>query len=103
MAVGMTLEQLRQLVRTVDNSLLSNRGIIRRGNHFHQTQTRPIIPRFPVNFKYILLAILMLLISLPRVINFFSARNHPNPGLNLILDMLQLILSLLYLVHRGGN
>ena len=102
MAVGMTLEQLHQLVRTVDNSL-SNRGIIRRGNHFQQTQTRLIIPRFPDNFKYILLAITMLLISLPRVINVLSVRNHPNSGLNLILDMLQLILSLLYLLHRGGN
>lgn len=102
MAVGMTLEQLRQLVRTVDNSL-SNRGIIRRGNHFQQTQTRLIIPRFPDNFKYILLAIIMLLISLPRVINVLSVRNHPNSGLNLILDMLQLILSLLYLLHGGRN
>ena len=102
MAVGMTLEQLHQLVRTVDNSL-SNRGIIRRGNHFQQTQTRLIIPRFPDNFKYILLAITMLLISLPRVINVLSVRNHPNSGLNLILDMLQLILSLLYLLHGGGN
>lgn len=102
MAVGMTLEQLRQLVRTVDNSL-SNRGIIRRGNYFQQTQTRLIIPRFPDNFKYILLAIIMLLISLPRVINVLSMRNHPNSGVNLILDMLQLILSLLYLLHRGGN
>jgi len=102
MAVGMTLEQLRQLVRTVDNSL-SNRGIIRRGNYFQQTQTRLIIPMFPDNFKYILLAIIMLLISLPRVINVLSMRNHPNSGVNLILDMLQLILSLVYLLHRGGN
>ena len=102
MAVGMTLEQLRQVVRNVDDSL-SNRGIIRRGNHFQQTQTRLIIPGFPDNFKYILLAIIMLLISLPRVINVLSMRNHPNSGVNLILDMLQLILSLLYLLHRGGN
>jgi len=36
------------------------------------------------------------------VINVLSVRNHANSGLNLILDMLQLILSLLYLVHRGG-
>ena len=99
MAVGMTLEQLYQVVRNVDDSL-SNRGIIRRGNHFHQTHSD--VTRYPAEYRYIVLAIMMLLISLPRVINVLSVRNHANSGLNLILDMLQLILSLLYLVHRGG-
>ena len=99
MVLGMTLAQLHDVFRNVDDSL-SNRGIIRRGNHFQQT--RLIIPGFPVNFKYILLAITMLLISLPRVINVLSVRNGPNSGVNLILDMLQLILSLLYLVHSRG-
>jgi len=97
MALGMTLEQLHQVVRNVDDSL-SNRGIIRRGPHFNQTQGN--VPRFPFDFRYILLAIMMLLISLPRVIDFLSVRDHTNSGLNLILDMLQLILSLLYLIYR---
>jgi hypothetical protein len=85
MAMGMTREQLYRSVENIHNTVANTQRI---GGS---------------RYRFIILAILMLLISLPRVINALSAQNHPNSGVNLILDMLQLILSLLYLVHRGGN
>ena len=95
MELGMTRHQLFQVVRNVDGDL-ANRGIIR-------AETR-IMPEAGQNRYMFHVAILLLLISIPRVINAMEIPDNPN-RVTLLLDMTQIVLSLLLLLNRfrGAN
>jgi hypothetical protein len=96
MELGMTRHQLFQVVRNV-NGDLANRGIIR-------AETRIMTEHVPNNRYMFHVSIFMLLISIPRVINDMEIQYNPN-RVNLILDMTQIMLSLLILLNRfrGAN
>lgn len=82
MAMGMTREQLYQSVRNIHNTLENTQGT---GE-----------PRY----RFIILAIIVLLYSLPRVLITIERRS--TDLVNLIADMMQMCMSLLYLVRRTG-